>query len=170
MITCGSWAFIGWALSLSLGFGVLISWPARLVAQTSVALPKELQSVALPNDIHIVHPQADVPLDLAAFSGMWGGSWSYPLPTILVVESVTTEGSPQAVVIYAWGVGGPSAPGYFRVRANFVNGVLHVAIPPGSRMTYRMRSDGRLDGTHAYQQYSAQAILKRICGGALTTC
>ncbi len=64
MVTCRSWAFFGWALSLSLGFGVLISWPARLVAQTSVALPKELQSVALPNDVHIVDPQAGVPLDL----------------------------------------------------------------------------------------------------------
>jgi hypothetical protein len=172
MVTCRPWASLGWALSLSLAFGVLTSVPPQLTAQTSVVLPKELHSVPLPNDIHIVSPQADVPLDLAAFSGVWGGLWSYAshMPTILVVESVTTEGSPQAVVIYAWGAGGPAAPGYFRVRANFVNGELHVAIPPGSRMTYRMRPDGRLDGTHAYQQYSAQAILKRICGGVLTTC
>ncbi len=140
MVTHRSWAFLCWALSLSLGFGVLISWPARLVAQTSVALPKELQSVALPNDIHIVRPQADVPSDLAAFSGMWGGVWDYShsLPTILVVESITTVGGPQAIVVYAWGV------------------------PAGSRATYRMRSDVRLDGNHSYQGYSAKAILKRI--------
>ncbi len=164
MVTHRSRAFFCLALSLSLGLGVLISWPARLVAQTSVALPKELQSIALPNDIHIVRPQDNVPSDLAAFSGMWGGVWNYShsLPTILVVESITTVGGPQAIVVYAWGVGGPAAPGNYRLRANFVNGELHVATPAGSRATYRMRSDGRVDGTHSYQGYSAKAILKRI--------
>lgn len=72
------------------------------------------------------------------------------------------EVTPRATVVYAWGAGGPSAPGYFRVRSNFVNGELHVAIPSGSLMTYRMRPDGNLDGTHVYQGVETRAILKRI--------
>lgn len=161
----GSFGLPVWRLSTLLcGCFLALSAVAPLHAQTRVTLPPELRSVALPKDINIVLPDPDVPADLAAFSGVWGGIWDYQrrLPNVLAVEQIVMEPTPHATVVYAWGNGSPAPPSYYRVQAAFVGGTLYVAIPPGSRMTYRIRPDGTLDGHHQVETYSAQAVLKRI--------
>jgi hypothetical protein len=56
-------------------------------------------------DIHITPPAADLPPELAAFSGTWEGRWTYSrlgniLLSRLVVEHIDAE---SARVVYAWG-------------------------------------------------------------------
>jgi hypothetical protein len=44
-------------------------------------------------------PAADLPREVAAFSGTWEGAWDSVLASRLVVESITAD---AARVVYAW--------------------------------------------------------------------
>lgn len=63
-------------------------------------------SVPLPDDIQITPPDANLPEQIKAFSGKWGGRWSSrqfsgPGPeSILIVENITKD---KANIIYAIG-------------------------------------------------------------------
>ena len=57
-----------------------------------------LKEVPLPNDINIVNSSADLPRELAAFSGKWAGKWDGVLDAILIVEEINDK---QAKIILA---------------------------------------------------------------------
>jgi imidazolonepropionase-like amidohydrolase len=53
----------------------------------------------LPDDLKVVDPGADLPPELAAYSGTWEGAWGNVLKSRLVVEQIDAE---AARVVYAW--------------------------------------------------------------------
>ena len=53
-----------------------------------VTLQSDAGGPPLPNDINIIPPAADVPKDIAAFSGKWVGAFDYGLELILIVEEI----------------------------------------------------------------------------------
>jgi hypothetical protein len=58
--------------------------------------------IALPDEIHMVAPPADLPPAVATFAGVWsGGAWDGILPHVLVVEHLASDGT--ATVVYAYG-------------------------------------------------------------------
>jgi adenylate cyclase len=56
--------------------------------------------IPLPTTIRIEPPVADLPPEVAAFSGTWEGRWEGDVPGRLVVERIDAE---WARVVYAWG-------------------------------------------------------------------
>ncbi len=58
------------------------------------------KSPPLPNDISIIPPAADLPKELAVFSGKWTGTWNYGMDSILIVEEI---GGSWAKVVYSIG-------------------------------------------------------------------
>src|SRR5262249_57574775 len=92
----------------------------------------------LPADVTITSPGADVPADVARFSGAWGGVWTNRSGaggpcTTLVVEEVLANG--YARVVYSIGVFDPRMrlPRYWRASGRIVNGVLSFGLPAASR-------------------------------------
>lgn len=43
---------------------------------------------ASPVEVQITPPKADVPPDVAAFSGVWEGEWNSRVPALLIIEQV----------------------------------------------------------------------------------
>ena len=57
--------------------------------------------IPLPKKIEIAPPSADLPKEIASFSGRWEGIWEEgPLNAILIVEKIDSK---EARVIYGWG-------------------------------------------------------------------
>ncbi len=80
--------------------------------------------VPLPN-ILIVSPDPNLPPEIKAFSGKWGGSWWYQpnpssgrLDAVLIIEGIMDE---QATVVYGWGnnPGWSVKEGWARFTVNF---------------------------------------------------
>lgn len=72
-----------WIRELASGINAALGVPASAYASAPAMTP-------LPGNIRIVAPAADVPAAVAAYSGMWGGTWGgkRPLPHTLVVERI----------------------------------------------------------------------------------
>src|SRR5207249_427500 len=118
-------------------------------------------AVPQPTNITIVAPAADVPPELARFSGKWCGAFDSTVPTILVVEAVTP---PSATVVYGAAASDPGsgAPGvWYRTRAEFVGGVLTVRPIPGLVLTYVAEPDGTLTGAYGFEQPAGRATMVR---------
>jgi hypothetical protein len=102
----------------------------------------------LPADTTIIPAEADVPADVARFSGAWGGVWTSRSGdggpcTTLVVEEVLANGF--ARVVYSIGVFEPhvTLPRYWRASGRILNGVLSFGIPaPGSQAEFTFRPAG----------------------------
>src|SRR5262245_50230117 len=113
------------------------------------------RATPLPPDTTITPPGADVPTDVARFSGAWGGVWTSrggaggPCTT-LVVEEILGNG--YARVVYSIGVFDPYVrqPQYFRASGRIANGVLSFGLPvPISQAEYTFRPVGAdLAGTY----------------------
>jgi len=112
------------------------------------------RTTPLPADSTITPPGADVPADVARFSGAWGGIWTGrggaggPCTT-LVVEEVFANG--YARVVYSNGVFDPSVrlPGYWRASGRIANGVLNFGLPAPSQAEFTFRPAGTdLAGTY----------------------
>src|SRR5262245_3107835 len=112
------------------------------------------RTTPLPTDTTITPPGADVPADVARFSGAWGGIWTGRSGaggpcTTLVVEEVFANG--YARVVYSIGIFDPSVrlPRYWRASGRIVNGVLNFGLPAPSQAEYTFRSAGTdLAGTY----------------------
>jgi hypothetical protein len=99
-----------WTLAMAIA---LVFLSCIFVARSQAA---DVYAPSLPNDVNIVAPAADLPKELAAFSGKWGGNivivggrYSGSVDVILVVEEVGTN---KARVIYSVGtprVGGATS-------------------------------------------------------------
>ncbi len=76
------------------------SWEifSALIALGAISLHAQ---APLPDDISIEPPSPTVIRQAAAFSGAWLGAWGYELPTALIVEQISSNGT--ANVIYSWG-------------------------------------------------------------------
>src|SRR5215467_13016052 len=113
-----------------------------------------LRTTPLPADTTITPAGADVPTDVARFSGAWGGVWTGSTGaggpcTTLVVEEVFANG--YARVVYSIGVFDPRMrlPRYWRASGRIVNGVLNFGLPAPSQAEYTFRSAGPdLAGTY----------------------
>lgn len=104
-------------------------------------------NVKLPSNItvEIQKPAADVPAGYAAFSGKWGGHWGGPLPSNLIVESVTTSGEARGV--YAWSdhPTGAFKAGAFKFRAKIEDGILTWS-QNVYKFEFKVLPDGKLQG------------------------
>jgi len=122
------------------------------------------RATPLPADIAITPPGADVPADLARFSGAWGGVWTGRSGTggpctTLVVEEVLANG--YARVVYSIGVFDPYVrlPQYWRASGRIVNGILSFGIPVlPSQAEYTFRPAGTdLAGT--YKEGTVESVV-----------
>src|SRR5262252_7880029 len=96
----------------------------------------------LPEDVQVVAPAADVPRDIAAFSGTWAGRWANTLDHVLVVEKI--EGR-NVTFIYSWGVAPAwniTTPGFVRVTGTVdEGGILRGTLSNGAAVAYRLSQD-----------------------------
>ena len=108
---------------------------SRLVIALVVAMslfgcatsPKPLsglpEGVPLPKDIHVVSPPADLPKEIAAFSGKWTGKWDGIIDSVLIVEEINDKEARIIVASESYSgpmmIGAPEAiqGGYMRVLA-----------------------------------------------------
>lgn len=131
------------------------------MAGSSIAEWKETEisrNVPLPKNIKIVSPMPNVPIELAAFSGRWEGTWEgvRPLDSILIVETIEPE---KAKVIYAWG--GPRGD-YSRYTAKIVSGTRPKLefFSPYSKFVFEMGED--LKAIHGLRETTDRRINKVI--------
>jgi dienelactone hydrolase len=120
--------------------------------------------VGLPDTFSINVPGAEVPSELAMFSGAWtGDGWNGVVPTALIVEKIDQAGA--ADVIFSWGdiVGAKRARGWLRVPGRVDQGTLSISIPDHGKAEFSVTPDGRLFGRYTYisgrQDY---AVLARV--------
>ena len=125
--------------------------------------------VPLPESLHIVPPDRRVAPELAVFSGKWFGTWEGDRTGehILVVEAIDP---PHAQVIYAEGhdtVGAGTThqrqllSNWFRLRGQFVEGVLQMTGPGGGIFRYRRQPDGTLAVTLTWLGAVSRATMTR---------
>jgi len=75
--------------------------------------------VPLPRNINIIPPSADLPKEIAAFSGRWEGIWdSRELKSVFVVEKIDSK---KAKIIYGWS-------SYGSVRADYVRDTMNIVL------------------------------------------
>lgn len=99
-----------------------LTGPPKLLFQADEVLGTP-STVAMPGppEVNMAPPAADLPPEVAAFSGTWEGPWNGVLPSRLVVESLDAE---SARVVYAWAdyPGRCLKGGWVRVRATVLPG------------------------------------------------
>ncbi len=133
--------------------------------------------IPLPTDLRVILPGPDIPRDEAAFSGKWVGRWKgrgesmadEGLPHLLAIEQITRDerflkSERRVVGIFAWGPSLPRGvfPGWLRVSGVFERGILHLTLPGGGHVTYRMGIDGTLDATYESADFGVlRATLSR---------
>jgi hypothetical protein len=57
------------------------------------------QIVPFPSELNIIPPDLNLPEAIAAFSGIWEGSWGEILPSKLAIEKIDQK---EATVVYGW--------------------------------------------------------------------
>lgn len=110
----------------------------------ATASAPSIPNLELPPGTEVVKPGADVPADLAAWSGKWGGIWSGILPSDLVIERISAEGDVQGVYAYGYASQWNITPGSFRFRGKIKDGVLKFG--RGRTFEFEMTKDGKLSG------------------------
>ncbi len=122
-------------------------------------------AIPLPQDMMIVAPEPTLPPEIKAFSGKWFGVWEGVLKHILIVEQINP---PYATAIYAYG-DAPSwnitNPNFVRLQAQIEPRVLKMSfIGRPATVTYRLQSDGTLDGTYEWSGRISRIKMKRDDG------
>ncbi len=130
------------------------SGPLLAIAVWLLALTAALAQVPLPDDTKLTPAGTDVPADVAAFSGAWGGdAWDGTTPNVLVVERVSADGS--ATVIYAQG-DSPSwqiQRAWYRLSGKIVDGRLTITLPSGDVVDYRLSQNDELIGHQTFLNF-----------------
>jgi predicted dienelactone hydrolase len=120
--------------------------------------------VPLPDDLALTPPDRDVPPELAAFAGVWGGDrWDGVLPHALAVEKIDADGS--AKVVFAWGTDRRSkiTHEWVRLDASTIGGRLTMTLPNRNVAEYAVMANGRLLGRYTSPAgWRGYVILKRI--------
>lgn len=73
------------------------------------------EKVPLPKDIRIVPPPADLPKEIAAFSGKWTGKWDGVQDSVLIVEEINDQEA--KIILSQREYPGPIEEGYRRIIA-----------------------------------------------------
>jgi len=155
---------------------LILSVPGDPVPVVVLPFRPEPSAAPVPDDVRILTPAPEVPVDEAAFSGKWIGEWKGKwrgivegtLPHTLVVEEIRHESpaSPtMAIVVFAWGTVSQwgLSPGWHRLRATFERGMLRITLPSGARVMYQMAVDGTLNGTYERADFGTlQATMRRV--------
>jgi hypothetical protein len=106
----------------------------------------------LPQTLDIVAPSADIPKEIAAFSGIWEGRWHGLVDTYLVVQEINNE---SAKIIMSIGITSSTPDGmFFYATTNVLPGpTLKWTDPEGNKYTYTM--DKSLNKIMAYMEEKA---------------
>jgi RNA polymerase sigma factor (sigma-70 family) len=107
-------------------------------------LPARGALTPLPNNISIQPPSPTVSSDAVAFSGAWLGSWGHQLPSALIVEKISSDGT--ASVIYSWGNSPWFKAGWDRETGSISNGNLVLA--DSIRISFALNPEGTLSGRY----------------------
>ena len=106
-------------------------------------------------------PSAILPDNIKGLWGKWSGTWDSNVHNILVVEYIDQT---TARVVYSWGNRYPErgpTRGWTRVWGTVEPGVLRLTLPNSAKVTYRLQSDGTLQGTYEwYGNVSRIGIVK----------
>ncbi|MCX5909824.1 MAG: hypothetical protein NTY64_22265 [Deltaproteobacteria bacterium] len=126
--------------------------------------------IPLPNDILIVSPDPNLPPEIKAFSGKWGGRWWNPsgpsnhgLDAVLIVEEIINER--QATVVFGWGNSfeWETKEGWSRFKANFSQnkkGITLSWIWARTKSEFRVKGD-KLEGV-VYGNYTNFVTMRRL--------
>src|SRR5262249_16217281 len=89
-------------------------------------------AIPRPPEVHVTPPSADLPREVAAFSGTWEGVWNNVISSRLVVEDIHAD---SARVVYAWADSpqGRFPGGWMRVDAQVL---------PGGKLQWQSKESG----------------------------
>jgi hypothetical protein len=137
------------------GSGPLAGNPTLQLSQNKPTPPAPtadllVEDVPLPRNVSVSNPQ-NVPEDFKRFSGAWVGAWGGRLHHILIVESITADGT--ANIVYAVG----DSP-WQRPAATIVGNTLRVE----RFATYELTGNGQLDATYEGSNGHLRATMSRI--------
>jgi dienelactone hydrolase len=128
----------------------------------------------LPQDVQIVAPGLNVPVQAAAFSGVWAsGAWDGILPHVLIVENISTAGEASVIYSYADAPDWNAKASFSRVQGRIENGRLTFTLRKGAaRVEYVIGAGGDLNGTYTIGKnvskvFLTKTTLEKI--GSLTT-
>lgn len=102
-------------MKLTQAFSLFVSIILMIVPGLTYAGEKKIANidVPLPDDIKIIECAADVPKEIATFSGVWEGTWAIDgVKAVLVVEEINSK---EAKVIYSRG----KMEGFYEVPADY---------------------------------------------------
>lgn len=104
----------------------------------------------LPQDVQIVAPGVNIPVQAAAFSGVWaGGAWDGFLPHVLIVENVSAAGEASVIYSYLDAPEWNTKAAFSRVQGRIENGRLtFTLINSGASIEYVIGAGGALNGTY----------------------
>lgn len=106
--------FLGLVLMLAI---VVVALASPVWKETEIS-----RHVLLPRNINIIPPSADLPKEIAAFSGRWEGVWEgsvYEVKVVIVVEEIDSR---KAKVIYGWSAYGNIRGDYSIYKAKIIQG------------------------------------------------
>lgn len=117
----------------------------------------------LPQDIQIVAPGVNVPVQTAAFSGIWaGGAWDGILPHVLIVENVSASGEASVIYSYTDAPDWNTKAGFSRVQGMIENGQLTFTLRKGkARVEYVIGAGGDLNGTYTLGRTVSKVFLTK---------
>ena len=120
----------------------------------------------LPADLNIVKPGEDVPPEIAAFSGLWAGTWKNPPGSRMgdkppnVQVAVERIHPPLVIVTYSWGANRVSPGGYVR-RKGQIDGNCIVFQPSSGATVKLVMVGGEIHATWVGSGPPLTAILYR---------
>jgi putative tryptophan/tyrosine transport system substrate-binding protein len=108
-------------LNLTTAKALGLTIPLSLLFQADEVMDIATVTVPGPPEVMMTPPAADLPPELAAYSGTWEGAWGNVLKSRLIVEKIDAE---SARVVYAWAdhPQGRFKGGWARVRAQVLPG------------------------------------------------
>jgi peptidoglycan hydrolase-like protein with peptidoglycan-binding domain len=105
----------------------------------------------------ITAPAADVPEAVAAFVGLWDGSWGNTLCSALIVSFVAADGTARATYVVGPNIyGGAGASSY---TGKIVDGTL--TLRGGATITFRATGNSSLDGRYSRTGYQTTGTFRR---------
>lgn len=98
----------------------------------------EAEDVPLPKDINIVAPPADLPREIAAFSGKWTGRWDGVLYSVLIVEEINDKEA--KIILSQRTYPGPSGMGAAEaIEAGYSRILAKVSIRPKPSIEFEIK-------------------------------
>ncbi len=138
-----------------------------LVTKPAAAVDRLVDGVPLPGDARVATVVATDPAELRQWAGVWVGAWGGTLKHVLLVESVTADGS--ARVVYA--IGDNPWLGIRRAWSRYeatVAGRRLTISEAGFSATYDLNDEGGLSATYTRGQIVSHAAMTKTDLATLT--